>query len=401
MSSQNSYIALTSKNIQQNELNLNEYITIDKSIADTFLLRSKIYKNDIVLSYTGEYRRALVMLENNFQLGPNICRIRPLSADNVNSFYLSVFLNSKYGQQLLDREKTLSAQPTVAMSRIRRLPIPILNSEIQQSITSKYLRAEELRKESFSKYKEAEDLLYKALMMDQFRISDNNTSVKSLKNSFEKSGRLDAEYYQSKYDELFEMLSKVDCNLIKEIKVTNYRGFQPKYVDNGKIDVINSKHILEYGLDYENFEKTDEISYNEVERSHVKYGDILTYTTGANIGRTQVFLSYRKAIASNHVNMLRVKNVNPIYLALVLNSTIGRMQTERVCTGSAQAELYPDDIENFIVPILSPHIQEEIASLVLESYDSKKQSKLLLQEAKRMVEVEIECHINRRLTTDG
>lgn len=136
--------------------------------------------------------------------------------------------------------------------------------------------------------------------------------------------------------------------------------------------------------------KTDVSSYNKVERSHISYGDILIYTTGANIGRTQVYLSDKKAIASNHVNILRVKDINPIYLALVLNSKIGRMQTERSCTGTAQAEIYPDDIADFIVPVLSEELQNEIASLVVQSLECKQQSRLLQQSAIQMVEEVIE-----------
>jgi len=109
------YIVLTSKNIQNEELVLNEFLKIDKTIADKFLKRSKLKKYDIVLSYTGEYRRALVLEEDGFQLGPNICLIRAKNKD-INPYYLSAFLNSTVGQLLLDREKTLSAQPTVAMS---------------------------------------------------------------------------------------------------------------------------------------------------------------------------------------------------------------------------------------------------------------------------------------------
>ena len=59
MTSSENYIALTSKNIQKNFLDLNDYITIDKNVADKFLQRSKLHKNDIILSYVLNMRRPM------------------------------------------------------------------------------------------------------------------------------------------------------------------------------------------------------------------------------------------------------------------------------------------------------------------------------------------------------
>ena len=129
MNSNDSSIALTSKNIQKEKLSLGEYITIDNECAKNNLTRSKLHKNDVVLSYTGEYRRALTLRSDEYQLGPNVCRLTPKN-DGIFSLYYSAFLNSKTGQTILDREKTLSAQPTVAMQRIRKIPCPVPSDEL-------------------------------------------------------------------------------------------------------------------------------------------------------------------------------------------------------------------------------------------------------------------------------
>lgn len=89
---------------------------------------------------------------------------------------------------------------------------------------------------------------------------------------------------------------------------------------------------------------------------------------------------------SNHVNILRLNGVNPIYAALVLNSKVGRLQTEKACTGSAQAELYPSDLEKFLIPILPKDKQELIAEKVKQSFAFRTESKELLEIAKHKVE---------------
>lgn len=352
--------------------------------------RTALRKNDVVISTVGTIGNCAVVDESilpaNSDRHVGIVR---LNVEKYSPYVLSTFLLSKYGRMQTLRESTGNVQLSLFLYKIRELLIPNFSDTFQSKIESIVKSAHAKLEESKSLYSQAEDLLLGELGLKDWQPKNTLHTTKKF-SDFAQSGRLDAEFYQPKYDDLFERLQKVDCKTIKEIQIINYRGFQPEYVENGKIDVINSKHILEDGLDYENFEKTDEVSFNNAVRAQVKYGDILTYTTGANIGRTQVYLSEKKAMASNHVNMLRVKDVNPIYLALVLNSKIGRMQTEKSSTGSAQVELYPDDLASFIIPILPESIQTKIASLIQQSFECKAQSKQLLEDAKRMVEEEIE-----------
>lgn len=353
----------------------------------------KLKKNDVLICRTNgnpKYvgKAAIVPKNYEYAFASYVFRLRP-KTDIINSATLVSFLNSKYGRIEIEKYSMVGNQANFSPAKFRQIAIPILSKELNNKIEEIVYKSFELLEESKSLYSQAEDLLLNELGLKDWQPKNTLHTTKKF-SDFAQSGRLDAEYYQPKYDDLFERLQKVDCKTIKEIQIINYRGFQPEYVENGKIDVINSKHILEDGLDYDNFEKTDELSFNNAVRAQVKYGDVLTYTTGANIGRTQVYLSEKKAMASNHVNMLRVKDVNPIYLALVLNSKIGRMQTEKSCTGSAQVELYPDDLASFIIPILPEQIQKKIASLIQQSFECKAQSKQLLEDAKRMVEEEIE-----------
>ena len=344
---------------------------------------------DVLLRKVGVGLRKACVVPQNIEEFSIFVSVALIKCKEINPYYLSTYINTSLGQEQLFRFNKGISQPDLHLEDISRLKVPIFPDTFQSKIESMVKSAHAKLEESKSLYSQAEDLLLGELGLKDWRPKNTLHTTKKF-SDFAQSGRLDAEYYQPKYDDLFERLQKVDCKTIKEIQIINYRGFQPEYVENGKIDVINSKHILEDGLDYENFEKTDEVSFNNAVRAQVKYGDILTYTTGANIGRTQVYLSEKKAMASNHVNMLRVKDVNPIYLALVLNSKIGRMQTEKSSTGSAQVELYPDDLASFIIPILPEAIQTKIASLIQQSFECKAQSKQLLEDAKRMVESEIE-----------
>jgi type I restriction enzyme M protein len=99
----------------------------------------------------------------------------------------------------------------------------------------------------------------------------------------------------------------------------------------------------------------------------------------------------KTSFASNHVNILKIKgDIDAAYLAVVMQSIIGQFQTEKHARGSAQAELYPSDIDKFIVPIIPASIQKEIGDLARESLNLKKESYILLEKAKTQVEQLIE-----------
>jgi len=160
---------------------------------------------------------------------------------------------------------------------------------------------------------------------------------------------------------------------------------------NGDIDVINSQHLGPTHIDYEGLAKTSDKSFASAPEAHIQKNDLLIYTTGAYIGRTNVYLSDAPAMASNHVNIIRLKpGIDAAYMALVLQSIVGQFQTQQHARGSAQAELYPRDIEKIIVPKISTSTQQKISKLIQESFCFRKESKKLINDAKRKVEEMIE-----------
>ncbi|MDR3559124.1 MAG: hypothetical protein P4L58_01840, partial [Candidatus Pacebacteria bacterium] len=58
--------------------------------------------------------------------------------------------------------------------------------------------------------------------------------------------------------------------------------------------------------------------------------------------------------------------------------------------GSVIAHWKPQQIKNVLIPILPKEIQKKITELVIQSYEARKKSKELLEEAKRKVEEFIE-----------
>ena len=179
------------------------------------------------------------------------------------------------------------------------------------------------------------------------------------------------------------------------MRTLNQRGKQPIYIENEEeyesgLLVVNSKHVREGEVILTNnrcayLPETDE-------PLKIKTNDVLINGTGVGtIGRCAPYLYAQDALPDNHVTILRTDSLDPIYLSIYLNSIIGKLQVEKYFKGSSgQIELYPKDIDQFLVWDAPKTIQLKIRADVEDSHEKREQSQQLLEIAKTGVERAIE-----------
>ena len=116
-------IALRSLNVTDGQLDLTNIKRISRNVSNA-LPRSKLFTNDILLTYTGSKLgdTALIDADDKYHLAPNVCRLR--ANKEKDSYYVYVYLRSKAFAKSLDTYKVGSGQPTVPMKNIRVIPIP-------------------------------------------------------------------------------------------------------------------------------------------------------------------------------------------------------------------------------------------------------------------------------------
>lgn len=354
---------------------------------------TELNAGDIVFTKIGANIGDVAILpeeETNYNFSQNVAGAKIIKS-KIESRYLACFLSTRFGRTQIKRIQMLSGQGKLELIDIKRVLIFIAPDEIRRRIDELYSAAEAEIYKSKEKYQQAErELLQRLGLLN--RNLPHALTFKRQYGDVTKARRCDAEYFQPKYDSLLTIIAnKADYSRsIRSIAKFNSRGLQPKYTEKGSLKVINSKHILEKNLDYEGFERADESSWDLQKEARVFRDDILTYTTGANVGRTNIYLDEERALASNHVNILRIRDENPIYVSFVMNSIVGRLQVRKLVTGTAQAELYPSDIDKMVIPFLNIDVQNEIVKLVIQSNDALILSRQLFDKAKRAVEIAIE-----------
>ena len=128
-------IAVRALNLKKGRLVLDDIRKIRKNVSD-LLPRSKLYKDDIVISYTGTVGESAQIEENDkYHLAPNVAKITPFK-DKVNPQYLFYYIRSYEFQQQMLNFAHGSTQMTVPMKVIRELTVPIPERVIQDRIVA-------------------------------------------------------------------------------------------------------------------------------------------------------------------------------------------------------------------------------------------------------------------------
>lgn len=353
----------------------------------------KLKVGDVLFSRKGTFGRSAVV-EGAFVeaiISSEIMLLRLKDSAEVNPYYLSAFLNSKHGFYQVERRTHGVSNFSISQRDVGELRIPIANPSFQSDIAEIVSKAHKEFENSYELYLLAEQILLDELRWDKLDISQPKSYAIPL-NQAKNISRVDAEHFQPKYEKLLNYIKAVGkTDILGDVVLFNKRGLQPTYVEEGNVIVVNSQHLGRYLLNVEATERTDEDFWRNNKRCQLKINDVLVYSTGAYVGRTNVWLEDSKAIASNHVNIIRPsKEYNALYLAAYLNFLPGLWQAEMWASGSGQRELYPEDVARFVLYRAPQEVQEKIADLIVQSYQARKKAKALLEEAKRQVKELIE-----------
>ena len=93
----------------------------------------------------------------------------------------------------------------------------------------------------------------------------------------------------------------------------------------------------------------------------------------------------KRMILSGGILRLKLKSdvINPEYLTLVMNTILCQEQMKRDVGGSVILHWRPEQIKDVTIPILDKETQLQIKEKITESFKLRKQSKHLLECAKK------------------
>ncbi len=352
--------------------------------------RGYVAKDDVLINSTGVGtlgRACLVYNDEKYFIDGHITRLSSLSA--IKPEFLYVYLNSKYGQLQINKlYKGSSGQIEIYPEQIQLILIKPL--KIQLLIAKIVQKSFENRTFVSDLYANARSILLKELNIFNWQLKHKLYSIKKY-SDVKNVSRFDAEYFQSKYDEIIEKIKSYsggwDCigNLFNQ----NKNSFicdgekQYNYVEIGSVNTSNGE------ISPENI-----IGANLPANAKIKLfaGDILVSKVRTYRGAVAV-VENPDYIGSSAFTVLQEKiessiNKETLYTFLKLKPILDL--TLKYNTGTSYPTITDEDVMNMPIPKFSQNVQVKIKENVQKGKKMQLQSKQLLEIAKRGVEIAIE-----------
>jgi len=388
---------LGAENIKNGYVDISKIKYVDESVNQRNL-RAEVKIGDILISIKGTLGE--IAIAEKWLLPANMSRdvaiLKPLNNSGLSSYLLSTFLMTKYGNIQSRRGGSGGVQQMITLGRLRKFIVPKFPQILDEIIKELYLTSLSKRVHSKQTYTQAENLLLEELGLLDFEPSKEAVNIKSLADSFAISGRLDAEYYQKKYEGVVNTVKNKPFDVLSNL-VEIRKSIEPgsKNYEKEGLPFMRVADLSKNGLSEPQkyisslFVKDNQDKINDLKP---KKGTIL-FSKDGSVGIAYHLRQDYNGITSGailHLNVKDEKRVIPEYLTLALNSKVVQMQAERDAGGSIILHWRSSEIENVVVPIVDYKKQEQIADLIEQSFTLKKESEQLLEVAKRAVEIAIE-----------
>lgn len=384
-------------NLREHDINdnFNHYLSV---AGNEKIKRSQLRENDVLLTIIGANfsvvgRSSMVIAEIlPANINQNIALIR-VDGKKFSPQLLAVYLNSFYGRNYLFYLSRQTEQVNLNNKEVERLIIPRFSEAISDLISDIVIKGYKLRHESKVLYGKAEQSLLSELGLHKWEPEHQLSFIRSYLDT-EQANRFDAEYFQPKYEDIINAVIEYKNGFVELGDIAKIRkSVEPgsaAYQDDG-IPFVRVSNLSKFEISDNNQQFISEELYEELEDHQPVKGEILL-SKDATPG-IAYYLNHdaKKMIVSSGILKIKpAKSVLPEYLTLVLNSVIVQSQIERDAGGSIINHWRPDQVKKTIIPTLDKYKQEEIKSLVQDSFERRTLANTLLEIAKKGVEMAIE-----------
>lgn len=390
--------------VRSTDLEKNDFISDSKYVtqkAYECLSKTKLFGGEILINKIGRPGRTYLMpiLDIPATVGMNLFMVRLDKKSGFRERFVWAFLNSELGQKIIYRKVNGTVPLTIDKDAIRTLYLPIFSDNIQLVIDKIVIDSANLLSQSKEEYAKAETLLLQTLGLDNFSPSTEKVNIKSFKDSFCTSGRLDAEYYQIKYEEMIDHITSQHYAKLSSL-VSIEKSIEPgsdAYTEDDEegLPFLRVADYSKFGLTkpQKQLKQSFVNANSKLIKKLIPKANTILFSKDGSVGEAYCLRQDADFITSGAILHLKINEstqVLPDYLTLVLNSKLVKMQSERDAGGSIILHWRVGEIEEVVVPLVDMAIQQQIAQSVQQSFTLKAQSEHLLEVAKRAVEIAIE-----------
>lgn len=377
--------------------NKRQIITWEKVTNQEFVRqKGKLLKdNDILMTLTGDppdvgkvnlincndikctwnQRVAKIVLDKNIYLSNNI---------------LYAVLSCELIRRQMERFAKGIRQRNLGNDCFKYVLLPVFSMEFQTLLDFIISEHKNMLALSQEEYAKAEYLLNSELGLENFNPSSEKVSIKPLKDSFHKTGRLDSEYYQGKYDDYLKKVFSYSngYELLGECCTIKDKSFMPK--DDEKYRYIELANVGNNAQ----ISDCDVLIGKELPtraRRKVNTGDVIVSSIEGSLESCALITEeYNHCLCSTGFYVVNSEKINSESLLTIFKSSLMLNLMKKGCSGTILMNIRKEEFAKLPIPILKQNVQDEIASYIKQSMEYLKKAKDLLDISIKAVEIAVE-----------
>jgi type I restriction enzyme S subunit len=376
--------------------------------------RSAIKKNDVLISNTGKYLGFTSLFtddQSEANINQNSIRVRFHQPNNsvYNPLFLSLFLNSKFGQEEIQSYLTITGQKYLNMQNFRTFKLPKYEQVYIDSFTDSLTKIYQFDTKANELIEEAKTFFNKVLGLSEINIENPKNFVVNL-SDFEKEDIWTPRFSNPKYVNT-EIILKERFKHISLGQIADFqKGDEPgsnsyiEYRDSKETDIpfIRTTDIVNHECDmFPDFYIPYEYS-NELKQD-IQKGDIL-FTKDGKIGETAILTKNDQVFLSSGILRIRISDYNQQSFGLTPEYVFTCLSTKetgyfpairRTIVGTTIPHLREERIKQINIPLIDLKHIKFITETISNALDLKSQRKVLVKEVIRRIDKDYESLLNK------
>jgi len=361
--------------------------------------RSILRLGDIVFTIKGKVGDVAVFPENQEESNINQDNALIRLKEGYDPYYFCGIFNSKFGLNQVKAFATETINPFLGLGNLKKLRLPLLDKELQDSISNKVKLAINRELEALALIKKAQILFYEKLGIDFSKLKKENFFTANL-SDFSKADLWTPAYSYPLYVNTINCIQKkwktvplgeiVTAKGGDEVGSNNYNTYLDK--KDSDIPFIRTSDIVNFEVDqFPDFYIPKEI-YQELKQD-IKPGDVL-FNNDGRIGLAAMLTSQDKIILQSHIKRLRLKkeaiekySFTQEFIFLVLTiKEIAIYQAERYKVIQSTIPTISNHILDFEIPTMDKNSIDDITKIVEKAFEIKDERKKLIRGVREEVD---------------
>lgn len=384
------------QNIKEYGIELQEAVFIEKRIHEGELKRSQLRAKDVLLTITGTYGISTTVPDgiDEANINQHAVRIR-CDTEKVIPEYLSLYLNSVYGRKQMDRAATGSTRFALDYNAIQKLQILKPSRPLQEDIieeVQKIYQEANVVQDTISRLEASCD----SIVLEKLDITlPEEPQLKIFLSYLQTHDRLEVKWYYPYFEQVIKRIQTSESKRLGECKHKLKYGasIDADYVSD--IPFLRIENLRRNYIDLSDLQYVPSGYKNQVAGLYLQEGDILIGRSGTYVGLCSfVPKGIEDYVYGSYIIRLRLDDeaLLPQYISVYLNSVLGRIQYDKLKTGSLQFNINMQQISDIVIIKPDISVQEDVASSVFSLIDQvsalkREYNQRILYAKKRFIEL--------------